>query len=361
MTLTLSDAEAYTVIARKDLNFDGAVFVGVTTTGIFCRPGCPARLPKFENCTFHSTANAALAAGYRACKRCHPAKAPGAEGPLVTRLIAMVEEAPQRRISEATLKEAGIDPSTARRQFQARFKMSFTQYARARRLALAAQEIGKGDSVISAQITAGYESASGFREAFGKTFGGPPQAGKNAGKAPLLIEWLDSPHGPILAVVDNAALYMLEFTVRKNLDLQMRRLSKKAGRAILPGRTQITDQISAELIAYFKGQLLNFETPVALLGTDFQTRTWKALREIPAGQTRSYKDLAAAVGNPKGFRAVANANANNRLAIIVPCHRVIAADGGLGGYAGGLDKKRALLDLEKVAAAAQQTQTHPPS
>lgn len=347
MNSDISPETAYDVIVRKDLSFDGRLFVAVKTTGIFCRPGCPARLPKFENCDFFDTAQAALTAGFRACKRCHPAKAPGAERPLIARLIALVEDSPDTRLTENVLKTNGIDPSTARRQFQARFNMSFTQYARARRLARAAQDIGKGDSVISAQITAGYESASGFRNAFGKTFGGPP---KDAAVAPLLIDWFDSPHGTMLAVADEDALYMLEFTVRKNLDLQMRRLAKKTGRAILPGRTGITDQIKAELAAYFAGDLTGFETPVALLGTAFQTRTWEALRAIPCGQTRSYKDLADAVGNPKGFRAVANANANNRLAIIVPCHRVIASDGGLGGYAGGLDKKRALLDLEIKAA-----------
>lgn len=344
MSLTLSNTEAYGIIARKDLAFDGALFVGVKTTGIFCRPGCPARLPKFENCVFFGAASGALTAGFRACKRCHPAKAPGFERPLVTRLIALVEDNPDRRITKDILKTMGIDPSTARRQFQARFNMSFTQYARARRLARAAQDMETGDSVIAAQITAGYESASGFREAFGKTFGGPPKLGT----APLLIDWIDSPHGPILAVADDNALYMLEFTVRKNLDMQMRRLAEKIGRAIVPGRTAITQRITDELEAYFGGKLLKFETPAALIGTNFQVRTWQALQAIPRGETRSYKELAAAVGNPKGFRAVANANANNRLAIIVPCHRVISAGGGLGGYAGGIDKKRALLDLEKT-------------
>ena len=347
MNAHLTDRDAYDAIARKDLSYDGALFVGVKTTGIFCRPGCPARLPKFENCTFFETANAALRHGFRACKRCHPARAPGAMGPLIARLIAMVEDAPDRPIREADLKAIGIDPSTARRQFEARFNMSFSAYARSRRLAVAAKNISKGDRVIDAQFTAGYESASGFRKAFGDALGRSPKDGH----APLLIEWIDSPQGPILAVCDDDALYMLEFTVRKNLGMQMRRLTTKTGRAILPGRTAITEQIMRELEQYFAGKLTRFETPVTLIGTPFQIRTWEALQAIPAGQTRSYKELAAAVGNPKGFRAVANANANNRLAIIVPCHRVIAAGGGLGGYAGGLSRKRALLDLEAALSA----------
>ena len=258
----------------------------------------------------------------------------------------MVEAQPDRRWSERDLKNAGIDPTTARRQFKARFNLTFSGYARARRLAIAAQQIRKGDHVIKAQLNAGYESASGFRAAFGHALGHSPKAGKGQATFPLLIDWIDSPQGPMIAICDETSLYMLEFTVRKNLGPQMEKLRIKTGRAILPGRTAITDQITHELTAYFAGTLMAFETPITLIGTPFQTRTWEALCRIPYGQTCSYLELAHAVGSPKGFRAVANSNANNRLAIIVPCHRVISASKGLGGYAGGLDKKRALLRLE---------------
>jgi len=343
--LPLSFDAAYAVFARKDLAYDGRLFLGVSSTGIFCRPGCPARLPKRDNCKFYADASDALAAGYRACKRCHPAVLPGEAGPLIKELIARVEAEPTRRWTEADLADAGIDPSTARRHFKARFGMSFIAYARARRLGLAARS---GDaSVIEKQLNTGYESASGFRAAFGKAFGAAPKDGAQ----PLFIDWHDSPHGPIITIADEAALYMLEFTVRKNLGPQMEKLSRLTGRAIVPGRTPITEQITGELSEYFDGKLTEFKTPVALLGTDFQTRTWQALIDIPYGHTKSYLELARAVGNPKAFRAVANSNANNRLAIIVPCHRVIGSDGGLGGYAGGLDKKRALLDMENPQSA----------
>ncbi|MEE9347654.1 MAG: trifunctional transcriptional activator/DNA repair protein Ada/methylated-DNA--[protein]-cysteine S-methyltransferase, partial [Robiginitomaculum sp.] len=316
MTLqTLSHDAAYAVIKTKDISYDGKLFVGVVSTGIFCRPACPARLPLQKNCQFFSGAQEALAAGFRACKRCHPAALPGAPRALVKRLIALVEDQPERRWGEADLRALAIDPSTARRQFRARFGLSFSAYARQRRLGLAAQNLSGGANVIEAQLMAGYQSASGFRAAFGKAFGAPP-AGNSL--TPLLIDWLDSPLGPILVVCDERALYMVEFTARKLLDTKMARLSIKTGRVILPGRTPITAQIGAELKAYFSGALHDFKTPLRMIGTDFQKRTWRALMTIPYGQTWTYKDLAIDVGSPKGARAVAGANANNTLAIIIP-------------------------------------------
>lgn len=341
--MMLTAAQKYEIIARKDAAYDGVFFVGVTSTGIFCRPGCPARVPKPENCTFHESASAALSAGYRACKRCHPSRLVGEASPLVTTLITLVEDHPDQRWSEAQLSDLGIDPSTARRQFKQRFGLTFSHYARLRRLGRAAQDLNKGAPVIDAQLNAGYESASGFRAAFGQAFGTAP---KGVTTGPLFIDWLDTPFGPMIAICDEAALYLLEFTTRKSLDRQVRRVASKTRRAIIPGRTAVTDQIARELAAYFKGDLRAFQTPISLSGTDFQKSTWRALCDIPYGQTRSYAQLAEAIGNAKAVRAVASSNANNGLALIVPCHRVINTGGGLGGYAGGLDVKQRLLDME---------------
>jgi len=337
--------QAYSLFESKpDLDASASwLFMGVTSTGIFCRPGCPARLPKREYCQFYSTAQDALAAGFRACKRCHPTRLPGEASTLVKQLIALVEDNPEHRWGETDLQEREIDPSTARRQFKARFGMTFSQYARARRLALAQSQLASGDKVIEAQITAGYESASGFRAAFANTFGVAP---KNTGEEPLRVEWIDTPVGPMVAVCDAGALYLLEFTDRKALPKQFTRLSKVHGRAIIPGRTDITRQISDELKAYFNGQLTRFETPLNPTGTDFQKLTWQRLLDIPYGQTWSYAQLADAVGNSKAVRAVAGANASNGMALIIPCHRVIRTGGDLGGYAGGLGRKNWLLTHE---------------
>jgi len=344
----LTDTERYDILIHHQRahvgGFCDSFFVGVTSTGIFCRLGCPARLPKIENCRFFDNAAAALKAGFRACKRCHPASHAGEASSTVKKLITAIEDNPERRWSQADIKSMGVDPSTARRQFKKRFGLTFTQYARSRRLGAAAQTLMKGDKVINAQLTAGYDSPSGFRAAFAKTFG---QAPAKAGTSPLFIDWLSTPLGPMLAVCDEDHLYMLEFTVRKNMDRGFEKLRKVHKRAVIPGRTAITDQIETELEAYFNGTLTEFKTPLTPTGTYFQNQVWKSLQDIPYGETCAYTDLAKAVGNEKAVRAVASSNANNGLALIIPCHRVIAKDGGLGGYAGGVDKKQWLLDHER--------------
>ena len=337
-----SDIERYAVFAGKDMRYDGHLFLGVTSTGIFCRPGCPARLPKFENSTFHDTAACAISCGFRACKRCHPA---GGDTALIKALITLVESAPDRKITNATLSAQGYDPSTARRQFLARFGMSFIDYARARRMALAAKTLARGGTVLDAQLDAGFDSASGFRSAYAKHFGAAPAKGS---AEPLFIDWIETPMGRMITIADDTALYLLEFTDRKNMRRQFDRLRKIQNRAVLPGRTKITETIETELAAYFAGNLSEFDTPLTTSGTDFQRQTWEALKTIPHGETRSYAQLAEMIGKPAAVRAVASANANNGLAVIIPCHRVIAKNGGLGGYAGGLSRKRQLLDLESL-------------
>lgn len=346
--MDMNPTRLYDIFARRDTAYGSMFFMGVTSTGIFCRPGCPARLPKPENCTFHRTAEDALDAGYRACRRCHPMKLPGEASDLIKGLINLVEEDPERKWSEQDLLARGIDPSTARRQFKSRFGMTFADYARRRRMARATIAIHKGEKVIEAQLSAGYDSPSGFRTAFSKTFGCAP---KGCTAEPLMIEWIDTRLGPMMAICDERHLYMLEFTVRKNMQRQLERLAKVQKRAIIPGRTKVTDQIENELKAYFAGALSAFETPLAMTGTEFQKSVWMALCDIPFGVTISYSELAENIGNEKAVRAVASSNANNGLALIVPCHRVIAKGGGLGGYAGGLDKKDWLIAHEKQHAS----------
>ncbi len=165
---------------------------------------------------------------------------------------------------------------------------------------------------------------------------------------PLWLDWIDTPMGSMLAICDNTHIFMLEFTTRKAMLRQFQTLYKTRKRPIKIGRTAVTEQIETELSEYFKGRLNQFKTAIMPTGTDFQAATWQQLRQIPHGQTRSYAQLAQMVGNPKAVRAVANANSRNGLAIIIPCHRVIGSDGGLGGYAGGVRKKVDLLAIERA-------------
>jgi AraC family transcriptional regulator of adaptative response/methylated-DNA-[protein]-cysteine methyltransferase len=166
----------------------------------------------------------------------------------------------------------------------------------------------------------------------------------------LYASLIDTPLGRMITIASDDALYLMEFVERKNLYREIKVLQKNACANMVEGRTKITDQIEGEIKAYFAGTLTAFKTPYELFGTDFQKSVWNALRTIPHGQTWSYAQLAENLGNPKAFRAVAKANSTNQLAVLVPCHRVINKDGGLGGYAGGLERKEELLQLEKKAA-----------
>lgn len=165
---------------------------------------------------------------------------------------------------------------------------------------------------------------------------------------PLYIEWIPTPIGKMLAICDENHLYMLEFIARKNIHNGFQRLSQKYNRHIISGRTSITQRIEDELKLYFKKALKEFTTPLIFTGTKFQKKVWLNLTKIPAGRTCSYSELAAAVGNKKASRAVANSNANNILALVVPCHRVILQSKKIGGYAGGIEKKEWLLCHEKL-------------
>lgn len=333
----------YQVLIAKKPEYEGIFYVGVKTTGVFCRPTCPARKPKFENCEFFGSAKEALLASFRPCKRCRPLSHPHHVTKLVGTLVEAVEAEPEKRWREEDFRALSVDVSTARRQFKKRFGMTFVAYARARRMGLATKQIRRGESVIAAQLATGYESGSGFREAFSRTLGAAPS---RHDQAVLKAAWLDTPLGPMLVVADDDALYLLEFVGRRGLEHELERLRLKTKSAIIPGRTQPNCQIEQELEGYFAGELREFKTPTAFLGSPFQKSVWETLKKIPYGETRSYAEIAVAVRRPSAVRAVAQANGANQLALIVPCHRVIGADGALCGYGGGITRKGWLLEHE---------------
>lgn len=336
--------EFYQALIAKNSVYEGVFYVGVKTTGVFCRPTCSARKPKFENCEFFETAKEALLASYRPCQRCQPLSHPNQVSPVVQTLLQAIEDNPEKRWKEQDFRQLSIDSTTARRQFKKRFGLTFVEYARARRMGLAMKNIKKGNSVIDAQLTAGYESSSGFRDAFAKIMGAAPS---QANKRILLAKWLDTKLGPMIAISDEQGLYLLEFVDRRALENEIKNLRKKLNAAIIPGETHIISRIEAEIADYFNGKNLEFKTPIHLIGSPFQRRVWEELRKIPTGETRSYLATANALNKPTAFRAVAQANGANQLAIIIPCHRVINTNGQLGGYGGGLARKEWLLEHEK--------------
>ncbi len=347
----ISDLEKtifYKALLAKDHEFDGIFFVGVKTTGVFCHPTCPARKPKFSNCEFFRTAEEALLASFRPCKRCQPLSHPGRVSPLIEKLVAAVEAEPQKRWREQDFIDLGIDLSTARRQFKKRFGMTLIEYTRARRMGLAMKHIRTGKSVIESQLEAGYESDSGFRDAFSKIMGTAPS--RITHHLILKATWLDTPLGPMIAMGSETELYLLEFIDRRGLEREIERLRKRAKAVILPGETAPIHSIRQELQAYFAGKLTQFNTPLHLLGSPFQQQVWRALQKIPSGQTCSYQELATQMGRPTSCRAVANANGANQIAIVIPCHRVINTGGALGGYGGGVSRKQWLLSHENQSS-----------
>ncbi len=340
----------YRALLRHDSAFEGVFWAGVRTTGVFCRVGCRARPPKRENVEFFGAPADALHAGYRPCLKCRPLDHGRKPPPLVERLLLAVEREPRRRFRDAELTGIGIDPSTARRAFKRYCGMTFQAYHRARRMGLALTDIRRGRSVIDAQLDQGFESGSGFRAAFGRILGGAPSRADNI--MVLQAKWLETPLGAMLALADDRGLHLLEFVDRRGLERTLGILQRKLEARVLPGEHPHLTRIAGELADYFAGRRLDFATPVVLTGSPFQTAVWRTLRTIPGGTTWSYAGLAGRIGRAASVRAVGRANGDNRLSIIVPCHRVIGSDGSLTGYGGGLWRKQKLLLHEREVAAA---------
>ena len=335
----------YEMLVEKNSNYEGVFFVGVKTTGIMCRPTCPAKKPYKQNCEFFATAKEALLASYRPCKRCQPLSNPTKMSPEVKLLVEAIESNPERKWTDKDFDELSISANTARRQFKKQYGMTFIEYARSRRLGLAFRHIRNGDSIINVQLESGYDSSNGFRDAFSRTMGNVPNLSKKI--KVLYCVWIETILGSMLAISDEESLLLLEFVDRKGLENEIKRLRTRLNATLLPEKVSVLEQIEEEINQYFEGELTDFKTPIRYLGSEFQQRVWNELRKIPVGHTVSYKELAVNIYNPSACRAVARANGMNQLSIVVPCHRVINSNGELGGYGGGIARKEWLLNHEK--------------
>lgn len=349
------DDTLFAALLSRDPGYDGQAYVAVSSTGVFCRLTCPARKPKRENCTFHATVGACIEAGYRACKRCHPV-APAAEAePAIKALLAAMSERKSHRWGEADVARMGFDPSTIRRTFKRHFGMTFLEMARLERIRNGMTTLLDGGKVIEAQIDAGFASPSAFRDAFAKLMGRPP--GGFPENSLVMASYIDTPLGAMIALCDATHLHLLEFADRKALPTELKRMYAALNGRIGIGRTALTAQIERELSEYFDGRRASFTVPMAFHGSDFTKSVWRALAGIPAGETRSYSELARAIDRPTATRAVARANGANQIALLVPCHRVLGADGSLTGYGGGLWRKQKLIEIERRYAAVAPMET----
>ena len=340
----LTTREMQRALSHSDSSYDGIFFVAVKTTGIFCRPSCSARKPNPENVEFFASQREALFSGYRACKRCRPLDTDGQAPAWVERLLRRLEASSTGHIAAGELRDLGIDPARARRYFMQHHGMTFQAYCRARRLSAAFRRIKEGSAVSEAAYASGFESESGFRAAYARVFGTAPSNAKNC--EAITLSWIRTAAGPLIVGTTEQAVCLLEFSDRRMLESQLRTLRRRFQAALLPGSNRIVSSLQQQLDEYFSGARREFTIPLSYPGTAFQQRVWSTLRDIPYGSTCSYKEVARRVGHPQAVRAVGTANGMNRIAILIPCHRVVNASGELGGYGGGLWRKRMLLDLE---------------
>lgn len=360
MSLTLrsrpTEDEMFAALVGRDTSFDGVFVAAIRTTGIFCRPGCGAKKPRRENVEFFASPREAMHAGYRACKRCRPLDLGGSRPEWVESAIAALEASVDRRITADDLRTLGIAPERASRWFKAHYGMTFQAFCRARRMGEAMKLVRDGTSVGRAASRTGYESESGFRAAFEEVFGTTPgnaRAGRKGAATPpreLVACWIETPLGPMLAAAIDSGVSLLEFVDRRALATQIATLRRRVAGVVRPGTNDHLDRLKRELDAYFAGKSATFTAKIEAPGTEFQARVWDALKAIPSGETRSYLDIARQIGRPTATRAVARANGDNRLAILIPCHRVIGADGTLTGYGGGIWRKEWLLEHERAMA-----------
>ena len=335
----------YQALLTRDSSFEGTFIAGIKTTGIFCRPTCTARKPKKENVEFFSTTKEAILKGYRACKVCHPMEKAGNTPDYVDRILQLLDKDPSLKLKDYDLLQLGVEPSKIRRWFLKNHGITFHAYQRMYRINSAFKKLQSGTSVTDIAFDSGYESLSGFNDSFKKIFGVSPKNSKE--KQVIDFTRIETDLGTMVACATDKGVCLLEFSDRKGLETELKQLSKSFDASIIQGYNRYFEKLKEELDAYFKGTLKSFSISLDISGTEFQQKVWEALMDIPYGSTSSYLNQAKALGKPSAIRAVANANGMNKIAIIIPCHRVIGSDGSLTGYAGGLWRKRKLLDLEK--------------
>ncbi len=317
-----------------------------TSTGIFCLPDCGNVSGGAGDSRAFETGRGALAAGFRPCKKCKPLRTGFSDPDWLPPLLSEVDEDPGRRWRDQDLQDSGLDPVGVRRWFIANHGLTFHAYTRLRRLGLALRQIQHGATVTEAVTDCGFDSESGFREAFSQVFGSPPSAVDR--ESSVWMGRVATPLGSMIMGVHDNGLCLLEVSEQRLPDDRLNRLRATMGRVFLPGDHPLMPRVRQQLDAYFEGSLRNFSLPLQAPGTAFQEAVWDALRQIPYGAMLSYADIATAIDHPDAVRSVGQAIGDNRIAIVIPCHRVVASDGELTGYRGGLWRKEFLLALEQA-------------
>ena len=345
-----SDEARWLAVQERDASQDGSFVFAVATTGIYCRPSCPARRPKRENVRFFADPDAAERAGFRACRRCRPRETDSATVDLVRRACRLIDDWTDGPVRLAALAESlGVSKYHLQRTFRRHLGISPRAYGESLRLARLKAGLRAGDTVTGALYDAGYGSSSRLYEKASSALGMTPGAYRRGGRgARVAYAIVGCPLGRLLvAATELGACVVALGDDDAALEGQLRRELPNA--ELRRDDAAVRDLVDA-LLGELRGEGALTEAPLDVAGTAFQREVWTALRQIPIGATRTYADLARSLGRPTAARAVARACATNPVALLVPCHRVVRGDGGLGGYRWGLDRKRALLEAERERA-----------
>ena len=344
--MQLSADIMYQASFNKNPDFEGVFWMGVKTTGIFCRPTCTARKPKSENVEFFQNTKDAILKGYRPCKVCKPLENLNETPEYIQKILEELRENPALKFKDFDLVQRGVEPATVRRWFQKNHGMIFQAFQRMFRLNTAFKKIQQGENIMETAYDSGFESLSGFNESFKTIFGVSPKNSKT--QKIIDLKRIETPIGTMYAAATAEGICMLEFTDRKMLETEFKDLAKSLNAIIIQGENPHFIPLEKELAEYFLGKRTEFTVPLSPVGTDFQKSVWKILMKIPYGETWNYKKQSEVLGDAKKVRAVANANGMNKISILIPCHRVIGSNGTLTGYGGGIWRKQKLLELEKA-------------
>ena len=343
-----TESDRWQAVKERDKDAAHTFYYAVKTTGIYCVPGCSSRLPKRENVEFFETTDQAVGAGFRACKRCRPDD-PAHAGILSNRIVhacRTIEQAETIPSLTSLARACGLSPSHFQRLFTEHVGVSPKVYGQAIRESRVRAALGQGTSVTQAIFDAGYGAASRFYEQSDAVIGMTARKYRKGG-AGLDIRYAcgESYLGLILAAFTDRGVCSIEFGDSEEQLVDS--LSARFPEADLRhGGVHLRDQL-AEIVSFIRSPATGLALPLDIQGTAFQQRVWKELQKIPAGETRTYSEVAQALGVPGSVRAVASACARNRLAVVVPCHRVLRKGGLLAGYHWGLERKAALLENEK--------------
>ena len=353
-TSSRDDARWEAMVAR-DASFAGQFYIAVKTTGVYCRPGCPARLPKRANVRFYDTRDEAERAGFRPCKRCKPDQPAlrelhAAKVAQACRLIETADEAPKL---DDLAEAVGLSPYHFHRIFKQAVGVTPKAYAIAHRNKRVRAELPLSDTVTAAIYDAGFNSNGRFYANASEVLGMAPTDFREGGAGQeIRFAIPECSLGPVLIAASEKGVCAILFG--DDPDELRRDLQDMFPRARLIGGDKSFEELTAKVVGFVENPAKSLDLPLDIRGTAFQHRVWDALRHIPAGSTASYAEIAEKIGAPKAVRAVARACATNRIAVAIPCHRVVRSDGGLSGYRGGVKRKRALLAKEADSGPARR-------